>query len=795
MYICKNATLLHINKLFILFLFTVFVEPSIAQNINWKVVVVDRETKETIPGSIVEVHEIHQKSVASEGTVSFQLKHGTYHVHVRMLGYEPYAETIEIKKSNQIDTLELYPTSFELPVFMLESDYLKTESKKSSQDIVQINEKELIRRNEGNFASTLERVPGMSAINVGVGVAKPMIRGMSFNRIQVNEGGVKQEGQQWAADHGLELDQYNVERVEIIKGPASVLFGSDGMGGVINILPPLIPERDQLEIDVLGTYKSNNNFGGGSIGIKFNKKDFFFIARSSYKNFEDFKVPVDSFTYQNFVLPIRESRLKNTAGREFNNYVSAGKLFDWGNFRINYSWYNQEVGFFAGAVGRPQYFDLSHNGDFRNIELPYQNIQHHKATFNFNANMKGNWLRIDGGFQNNLRREYSFSDAHSFRPPTEDSLANLLDLKTFTLNTKFYHNISNRLKLIYGHSGQFMLNTIGGFEFIIPSYVSIQNGVFGFVEWALDTDKTISFGARYDHAYHESESYTEMRYNSQLEPLGLWERAPLLGRNFNNFSATSGIAISPSHHTHIKFNIARAYRIPTLPELTANGVHHGTFRHERGNPNLSPEQGTQLDVLFEYHNKTFIINISPFGSFYENYIYLRPQAQFSPLPDAGQLYGYEEAQVLHGGGELRMEYHPLRFIHLKYDAAYVASYNITSGFHLPFIPPFNTSLSIEGEWARSGKKVNDLFFEIEVRYYVSQTLTDVNEEVTPSALLLNANAGFNVETKIPFQFLIGFRNITNTPYLNHLSRYRLLNITEPGFNFIATLRIPLQIGI
>lgn len=766
------------------------------QNCTWKGVIIDQESGETLPGAIVEVHETHEKKASIDGTIHFVLKEGTYHIHARMLGYEPYAKTIKVKGDQQTDTLKLFPTSFELPVFMLESEYLKTEGVKSAQDIVHVSEDELWRRNEGNFASSLERIPGISAINVGVGVAKPMIRGMAFNRIQVNEGGVKQEGQQWAADHGLELDQYNMERVEIIKGPAAVLFGSDGMGGVINILPPIVPEENKIEADLADSYKSNNHFFGGTAGFKMNLNNFFVIARSSYKNFGDFSVPADEFTYQTFVLPIRDGRLKNTTGREFNNYISVGKLSKWGNIRFNYSRFSQDVGFFAGAVGRPQYFDLNHNGDYRNIELPYQNITHHKATFNLNANVNGNWLRIDGGFQNNLRREFSFSDAHSFRPLNGDTLANFLDLKTFTLNTRFYHNASTRWRFIYGHSGQFMMNKIDGFEFIIPEYTSLQNGVYAFSEWHITEDKTLSTGVRYDHAIHSSEAYSEILYNSQIEPIGTWERAPQLTRNFNNFSATVGLALEPTHHIQVKFNLGRAFRIPTLPELTANGVHHGTFRHEQGNIDLKPEQGTQLDVFLQYHNKKVIMTLTPFASFYENYIFLRPQSKFSPLPDAGQLYGYEEAPVVHGGGEFRIEYHPFSFLHLKYDASYVASYNINSGYHLPFIPPFNTSLSIEGEWERSGKKLHDLFFELELRYYAEQNFTDINEPKTPDALLINTNLGFlSGIGKLPFQVIFSLRNILNQPYFNHLSRYRMLNIPEPGFNFMTTLRFPLEFKI
>src|SRR5690606_34676738 len=166
-------------------------------------------------------------------------------------------------------------------------------------------------QNMGNtFSNTLEKIPGISAINNGVGVSKPVIRGLNANRVLVNVNGIKQEGQQWGLDHGLEIDKFDASRVEIIKGPASVIYGSDGMAGVINILPPAIPSKNSFGGSLSAIYNSNNDLFGGNIKLQGNKNDYYAIANVSYQNGSSYRVPADKFTYNGYILPIYHQRLQ-----------------------------------------------------------------------------------------------------------------------------------------------------------------------------------------------------------------------------------------------------------------------------------------------------------------------------------------------------------------------------------------------------------------------------------------------------------------------------------------------------
>ena len=161
---------------------------------------------------------------------------------VSFIGYEP--DTISVKVNNgRSKELSIYlqPSASLLATVEVTEEHAKQEETLQTEHI---HEDYFQQNIEGSFAKSLEKLPGISAINVGVGIAKPVIRGLSANRIIVNHQGIKQESQQWGSDHGLEIDQFDVERAEIIKGPGSLQYGSDGLGGVINIMPgKLIPKN------------------------------------------------------------------------------------------------------------------------------------------------------------------------------------------------------------------------------------------------------------------------------------------------------------------------------------------------------------------------------------------------------------------------------------------------------------------------------------------------------------------------------------------------------------------------
>ena len=278
------------------------------------------ETGQTLPGALVRWIE-GERSTITDASGDFLLAIDSYPatLEVSYLGYQ--SESLRLPAQRENISIQLQPTSYSTDVVEIFSEHAKQEVSLPSYHLDADFFKD---RGDGTFAQSLDVLPGISAINVGTGIAKPVIRGLYGNRILVNQNGIKQEGQQWGNDHGLEIDPFDVDRVEVIKGPSALQYGSDAMGGVINIAQQPIPESGKIQGSVLSVYKSNNEQWAGSAQLRGQFHNLFFSARYSHQNFGDFFIPSDSFDYNGFTLPLFDGQAKNTAGRENNINVVAG---------------------------------------------------------------------------------------------------------------------------------------------------------------------------------------------------------------------------------------------------------------------------------------------------------------------------------------------------------------------------------------------------------------------------------------------------------------------------------------
>ena len=719
------------------------------------------------------------------------------HVHIYANGYEMRELDLDFQRDTLL-IVYLHPTTLELRETVIEHALVSNSERSASVAVNIVNRDEMLQNNPSSFAETLESIPGVTTNNVGVGIARPVIRGLAGTRIYVADMGLRQEGQQWGNDHGLELDQYGIERVEVIRGPATIVYGPDAMAGVIHILNDIWPEENGLKIDLLSGYKTNNNNWHHSVGIKGLKNNFYFNARFSQKQYQDMRVPIDSFTYLTFNLPIYERRLKNTAGLERNASMTLGYKTARSKFWIRGSYYHLYQGLFSGAIGVPNAYGLGHENDFKNIELPSQRVGHFKIDAHHITRLRKNTIwSTDLGYQRNGRLEQSLAHLHGVVLTSPSDTAHRFVLETYQFRTTIKRTVSAKTKLNVGATGLYQTNEHAGFEFLLPNFSTLEFGVYAFAEQVLNERWNLNFGLRTDYARVATEQ--KKREVMQQGQVLNQELAPELTRNFVNWAAQVGLNYEITHHHILKFNLARTYRFPRAVELTMNGVHHGTFRHEIGNPDLQTETAYQLDVLYEYHTDTRVLTITPFVNYYNNFIYLRPTGQFSTLPDAGQMFRYAQHDAVLSGAEVMFQQAIGKHFNFTTKAQYVYAYNLSLGRNLPFIPPLE--LSIEPEWKMGDWKfMKRAFFKPMVNYVFAQNLVDINEKTTPGFLLLNADIGFQIlsgkslgKVNFPQGMLVnlGFRNILNTPYLKHLSRYRLLDITEPGFNFMVTVRVPI----
>ncbi|MCC5917962.1 MAG: TonB-dependent receptor [Cryomorphaceae bacterium] len=746
-----------------------------------------------IAGATVYLHELHRETKTDiHGFYSFEnVKPGAYHLHVTHKGYMGIRHDFHVYDEDVKINFPMEKSAFDMDQVVVETNPFKSGPVQQTLTVEVVDRKFLEKNSTETFVNALERVPGISSINTGVGVAKPVIRGMSFNRVMVNDRGIKQEGQQWGADHGLEIDPFDVDRVEVIKGPASLMYGSDAMGGVINIQPGPMPSNNEIRAHVVSGFRTNNEGLFQTAMVEGSEKDYFFKARFTAQDFGNYRVPADDFVYAGYRLPINENSLKNTAGRERHFSLMGGKRTSWGFSKLTMSRFYQEVGLFPGAVGIPTAYGLQHRGEFRNIELPSQENEHIKVISNSNILLGKNWMEIDLGYQRNLRRELSAPHAHGQEPRAEGNLAMELMLHTLTANARLHHIVNGKFKSIFGLQGQYMIHDYQGFEFLVPAYSSFQGGVFYFNEYRWKPNLTVNAGLRVDGAFHEIQEHLQPLYRN-FQPTGEFtQRNPDVQRSFMNASGSAGLSWVLKEKFNLKLNLGSSYRIPTPVELSINGVHHGNFRHEVGNPNLDSERGWQSDLNLTLKEKHFIASITPFASFYDNYLYLAPTGRFSELPGPGALWEYRQNRAWFAGFESMVNWRLGKNIQFSTGFEYVRNKNLDTRLPLPLTPPMSIIYDLEYSGKSRFKWLDKWEASIDTRWVSGQNRTDRNERATDGYVLLGASVGgvFLLGKQEVHLHLRGM-NLTDAFYFNHLSRYRLLNLPEQGRNINIHLKLP-----
>jgi iron complex outermembrane receptor protein len=778
-------------------LITVFFLPTLS------IVLIAQTVRGTITGergeplmAHIHIHELGRGALSDlEGNFSISgLRSGTYHLHFTHMGYKAQTFTVRILEEDISLEVTMPESAFTLQALTVEANPFKNGPIEQSQTIDVIDRNFIDRNNTGTFANALEKLPGISTINTGVGISKPVIRGMSFNRIMINDRGIKQEGQQWGADHGLEIDPFDVDRVEIIKGPASLVYGSDGMAGVINIAPGATPDPGTLNGHLISTYRSNNHMFGHSGMLEGNHNNFIFKARFTAQDYENYRVPARQFTYAGFVLPIFENRLKNTAGSERHFSFSGGVRKDWGKSTITISRFSQDAGIFTGAVGIPNSYSLRHDNGHGIVDFPRQDNTHLKVISNTTVQHKNDWLEIDLAYQANRRREESLPHAHGIGSTPEGNLALGLFLDVFTGNVRYNTQINGKHQTIVGFQSQHMQNRHAGFEFLLPNFQSTQAGTYYFHEYRWKKNLIVNAGVRADVAVHQIREHRQPIYE-RLRPTGEYEqRNPEINRAFFNVSGSSGLSWVLGDDHNLKLNLGSSFRMPTPIELATNGVHHGNFRHEVGNPALNPERSYQADLNYTYSTKRFLFGISPFWGYYDGYIYLSPSGRFSTIPGASTVWNYRQNNAVFTGGEVKTEWVLFSGFSLSVAGEYVYNFNLDTRLPLPLTPPLSVLTGFHYTVPLSGQVFRDFYMFVEYRHVADQNRTDRNERSTAGYDLVEA--GFGWESRIgqqPVLLQVSGQNLTNSFYFNHLSRYRLLNLPEQARNISLSIKIPFRL--
>ena len=765
------------------------------------------QNNQALPGASLLLYPIKKGTVSDHnGKFSISnLQKDTYVIEVSFIGYNTLVDTLRIDKNISYN-IQLNASNLNLNEVIITDNYAEKRKREESLSIELVDNDDLKQNLSGSLMNSLERLPGVTTINIGSGQSKPVIRGLGFNRVVVVENNIKHEAQQWGSDHGLEIDQYAVDNIEVIKGPSSLMYGSDAIGGVIDMKNRKVPENNSFGGLVDLTGKTNNNLLGTSISMYGRKGKFFTNARATYIDYGDYKVPTDSVDIYSYRAALHKKHLRNTAGYEKNLHLSLGLVQDGFLSKLYVSSVNSKSGFFANAHGlEPRNVDtLLHDKSNRDINSPYQKVNHFKlintTQFRWNKLM----LDLDLGFQRNFRQEISNYTAHGYMPAIfPDTLDFNSDLErefekfVYSGNIKISRRFNEKTKVVIGINGEFHDNRIDGRGFIIPAYEQLSLGSFAFVRNNFSDKSSIQLGIRYDYGKIKTNEYYDW-FPSPIddnEPptLEYLQRAENIDRNFSNLTWSVGYNYNDKNWL-FKANVGKSFRMPIAKELAANGVNYQRFSYEIGDSNLSPEESYQFDASLEYQSNKLMIGVSPFVNYFSNYIYLNPTSEHDRLYGNGnQIFNYTQSEVIRYGGEVHASYELLKNLQLGIIGEYVYSEQLSGekkGFTLPFSPPASVILSLKYNKNKLAF-IEKPYISFDYRLTASQNKVVPPENTTDGYQLVKLGLGGDIpmgnqKIKIAMQV----QNLLNTRHFNHTSFYRLINVPEPGRNFILNVTIP-----
>ncbi len=638
----------------------------------------------------------------------------------------------------------------------------------------------------GSLMQSLEKIPGVQAMSVGSGQSKPAIRGLGFNRMIVAENGIKHEGQQWGEDHGLEIDQFAVDAIEVIKGPASLLYGSDAIGGVVSLNTNYIPQQ-RFGGSVNLFTRTNNESYGLSAQLQGRSKAFFYKVQLTVIDYGDYKIPADSIQYYSYFIKLKDRRLRNTAGKEQNLRGSFGWITDRYRSFFNISNVYGKSGFFADAHGlEVRLSDIDYDKSSRDIDYPYHSANHFKVANTSSWYLGNIILKSNLSYQNNYRKELVEPVSHGYMPTPLDNLERKFDKDIYTAHLQADTRLGDHHELILGLSAEYQDNLRGGWGFIIPNFTTQSYGAFVYDRYHLSDNLILSAGIRFDHIRTHIDSYYDWYETPAGDEWVYKERAADMRRTFNSQTWSAGL--NYDHNAwNLKLNIGKSFRVPVPKELGSDGINYHIFRYEKGNPNLKAEEAYQADAGISWHNDLLEIMLSPYFNFFPNYIYLNPTAEYI---EGLQMYYYTQSKIIRYGCEVELTYKLSRHFSFDLDGEYLYAEQLSGdkkGYTLPFTPPWSANIGLRYNPRKKWLGDNG---NISVSYRI---VGDQNEIVPPEITtkgyqtLQAAVAGSYKWNGRTIRISLQGQNLLNDKFYDHTSYYRLIDVPEPGRNFSIML--------
>ncbi|HEX6181080.1 MAG TPA: TonB-dependent receptor [Chitinophagaceae bacterium] len=755
-----------------------------------------------LAGATVYITDLKMGAATSDdGSFSFtNIPAGRHLVEVSFIGYGGVSEYLDIRGEVKRDFM-LSPEVAERHEVVVTGLSAATQSRRTATPITTMRRQDLLRAASTNIVDAMSKNPGVSQLSSGPAISKPIIRGLGYNRVITIHDGVRQEGQQWGDEHGLEINEYSVSKIEIMKGPASLMYGSDAMAGVINIMSNIPAPVGSVRGNFVSNYQTNNRLRGLGANIGANHGGFNWNVSGSWKAAADYQNKFDGKVYNS---KFNERSLGGYAGYNGN----------WGYTHLIASFFKQNLGIVEGDRDNDGRFikplpggveGLPSESDFNSIspQIPRQSVEHIKFISDNSFNVGSGRLGLIAGYQQNKRIEFGNAD-----DPSEKEL--FFDLGTITYSATYHLAEKNTWRTAVGANGMAQQNQNKGAEALIPEYGLFDLGVFIFSQKSWE-NVTLSGGMRFDNRSLDSKELMD----------GAVAKFNAFKKNYSNVSGSAGVSYFASDKVTFKFNIARGFRAPTIAELASNGTHEGTNRYEYGDNDLKSETSLQLDGGFEYHSDHISLDVALFTNNIQHFIFYRKLesaggGDSTVLVDGNLIpaFQFDQGPARLSGLELNFDIHPhpLDWLHFENSFSLVNGRfkeAIDGSKNLPFIPAARLVSEVRGDFLQKGKTLRNLSVSVELSKTFEQDhpFTGYGTETATSGYTL-LNAGLNADivsrNKTVFSIYLHANNITDVAYQNHLSRlkYAAVNPTtgrtgvfDMGRNFSIKVNVPLSFAL
>lgn len=749
------------KKLLSLFLFAVTFSLYGQETLN---LIIEDKGGQPLPSAVV--HFVGKHFVSdSNGKVSIpKLSQGKYPIKVNYLGFLDYEAIITIPAPNP------YRVTMQEEVNQLAGTTLIGHVAKPVTATVAIDKPKLQQKSGEELAKVLTTVTGVSMIQTGATIAKPVIHGLHSNRILILNNEVRQEGQQWGADHAPEIDPAVADRIAVVKGADAVRYGSDALGGVVVITPNKLPYGDGLHGQISPSLASNGRKTATTLKLE-----------SGVPHLHHWAWRLQGTLKRSGDIHTADYMLNNTAAAEANFSAAIGMQQETGAAELFYSRYENESSVFYGShignlddllarfeIGRPlTTYPFSYS-----IQAPKQKVVHHllKAKAYYFLPFGGK-LTAQYAFQKDIRQEFSVRRLDRTRIPALNMWL------TTHLAEVFWENMdAPHWKTLLG--GSFSLqdnyNQPGtGVVPVIPNFASVGYGAFAIEKYHKD-NWNAEAGLRYDYKYLSADGYDmySQRYGGE--------------HNFHNITYSLGGAWQATPHSSLSSNIGMAWRAPQVNELYSSGLHHGAGTYNLGEASLSPETGAKWITSLSYNHPDRGVRLTAdaYVQLIKNYIYDYPTGEVRTLfSGVYPIFQYTQADAFFRGVDIDASVRLAKWGALAQSLSYglrgsvVFANELKTHRYFPFIPAPRLSQSLE--WKSQPKGLfQSLEASIGHTFVAKQTRFEPSQELvatTPNAYhLFEAAIGGTIAIgdQQTLSVRLSAENLFNQLYKEYTNRFR-----------------------